>query len=257
MSRVHDALRRAEQMGMAPIPVAPRAPAAGPPPEVESKPEPPLEGLLAQIPEIPFTPAPEALLIDTARPQDSPSEEFRTLLADNSALVQGLFRVLWGHPPLGIGQIISRGRHPERDLSLIDGSLNAIQKVFVLEAIPAFAGVSAEEMLRLAAIAVEIGFSEGSSLFNEADPPALYALIAGELALESSLGDPVLVAGPSDVVGIYETFAGIPILRHARVTRSGTALRIDRDDLFDLLALRPDMIQQLFSALPGANASER
>jgi receptor protein-tyrosine kinase len=77
MSRVHDALRRAEQMGTAQPAVAPAPPsarAAEPVVSTQSS-----EGFLAEVQEVPFHPAPEALLIDTARPQDSPSEEFRTL----------------------------------------------------------------------------------------------------------------------------------------------------------------------------------
>ena len=80
MSRVHDALRRAEQSGtpaaenqaVAPTQLGgaarPAAPAAA-------------NGLFSpdDVQEVQFAPAPEALLIDASRPQDSPSEEFRSL----------------------------------------------------------------------------------------------------------------------------------------------------------------------------------
>lgn len=75
MSRVHDALRRAEQRG---APVAEtaeatvRCPAVGPV-------APSLAALLGKLQEVPFTPAPEALLIDDSRPQEPPGEEFRSL----------------------------------------------------------------------------------------------------------------------------------------------------------------------------------
>ncbi len=88
MSRVHDALRRAEHRD----PQAAEAPAvpvgqtqAAPRPEAEArsavKYSAPagVSGLLEEIQEVPFTPAPEALLIDTSRPQEAPSEEFRSL----------------------------------------------------------------------------------------------------------------------------------------------------------------------------------
>jgi receptor protein-tyrosine kinase len=39
----------------------------------------PATGFLEQIQEVPFAPAPEALLIDHSRPQEAPSEEFRSL----------------------------------------------------------------------------------------------------------------------------------------------------------------------------------
>jgi protein-tyrosine kinase len=79
MSRVHDALRRAEQMG---LPPAARAQTAVSSPAAGAKAGPSAlasSGFLQEAQEVPFTPAPEALLIDSSRPQDSPSEEFRSL----------------------------------------------------------------------------------------------------------------------------------------------------------------------------------
>ena len=75
MSRVHDALRRAGQGGAALGEAAERASAG----VVERGLPADLSSFLAGLPEVPFTPAQEALLIDDARPQDPPGEEFRSL----------------------------------------------------------------------------------------------------------------------------------------------------------------------------------
>lgn len=72
MSRVYDALRRAEQSG---LPIT-AAHAAGAPSAQEV---PSLQGLLELIPEIPYNPNPEAHLIDMTRPDAAPTEEFRAL----------------------------------------------------------------------------------------------------------------------------------------------------------------------------------
>src|ERR1051326_1940991 len=104
MSRVHDALRRAEKSGA--LPPSPQANAeptaeaqapatAPPPPPVEAPPVPrravsPVEaginlsngnlaGLLELVQEVPFRIATDSLLIDAARPHEAPMEEFRTL----------------------------------------------------------------------------------------------------------------------------------------------------------------------------------
>jgi len=79
MSRVHDALRRAEQTGALPPP--PNRPsvegrAAG---ATVIDPELDLAGLLAQVEEVPFRAATDSLLIDVSRPHEAPMEEFRTL----------------------------------------------------------------------------------------------------------------------------------------------------------------------------------
>lgn len=100
MSRVHDALRRAEQSGALPPSVTPASrPLGGTgsgggmnPQQQQPHHQPfqnmaqtavvdagPLVGLIEQIEEIPFDPAAEAHLVDPARPKDSPLEEFRML----------------------------------------------------------------------------------------------------------------------------------------------------------------------------------
>jgi receptor protein-tyrosine kinase len=80
MSRVHDALRRAEQSGVLPPPVQ-RPPASAPAagtavldPGVND-----FEGFLDLVQEVPFRAATDSLLIDVSRPHEAPMEEFRTL----------------------------------------------------------------------------------------------------------------------------------------------------------------------------------
>ena len=70
MSRVHDALRRSDPLGGRPG-AAPRAVQGGPAAD--------LSGLIEKIEVIPYTPSPEASLIDSTRPTEPPAEEFRSL----------------------------------------------------------------------------------------------------------------------------------------------------------------------------------
>ena len=80
MSRVHDALRRAEQAGLL-SPPASRPNTDGRPaaPGTVLDHGPNLANLLEQVEEIPFRAATDSLLIDVARPHEAPMEEFRTL----------------------------------------------------------------------------------------------------------------------------------------------------------------------------------
>ena len=67
MSRVHDALQRAQQSGTADRPShAITFPAS-------------MEGLLELVKTIPYNPSPGALVIDPLHPHEAPTEEFRTL----------------------------------------------------------------------------------------------------------------------------------------------------------------------------------
>ncbi|MBI5282332.1 MAG: CpsD/CapB family tyrosine-protein kinase [Candidatus Solibacter usitatus] len=75
MSRVHDALRRADTTITGGQPAADSA-AAGRP---VSSAAPELRSLLEKIQTVPFTPSPDASLLDSARPSEAPAEEFRSL----------------------------------------------------------------------------------------------------------------------------------------------------------------------------------
>ncbi len=82
MSRVHDALRRAEQAGLLTPPAA-RTPILGGEARTTNSAVldqgPNMAGLLERIEEIPFRTATDSLLIDVTRPHEAPMEEFRTL----------------------------------------------------------------------------------------------------------------------------------------------------------------------------------
>lgn len=79
MSRVHDALRRAEQGGLLSPPMARHSGETRALTQPANDPGPNLAGLLEQVEEVPFRAAADSLLIDAARPHEAPMEEFRTL----------------------------------------------------------------------------------------------------------------------------------------------------------------------------------
>src|SRR5271168_3610684 len=77
MSRVHDALRRAEQGGLLTPPANRQGGEARSAAVIDAGPN--MTGLLEQVQEIPFHAAPDSLLIDVSRPHEAPMEEFRAL----------------------------------------------------------------------------------------------------------------------------------------------------------------------------------
>jgi CRP-like cAMP-binding protein len=81
-------------------------------------------------------------------------------------------------------------------------------------------------------------------------------VLRGELAVETP-GEASLTAGPGDTVGIYEALAGVPAGAKVTVVKGGTLLRVDRRDLFDLLADNIDLLQGLFSALLQQEAKRK
>jgi len=174
------------------------------------------------------------------------SEEIQVLLADNSGLVPGLFRMLCRD--FLSARVVGRGDPSLRSALPANGNLNSIEKGLVLKNIPIFSQVSPDELIPLASVATEMRVTAGSSLFSEGERPAIYALISGEISIEGRPDSPIF-ARPSDVIGIYETLSRADFEFHSRVSQDGIALRIECDELFDLLAQRSALLRQVFGAL--------
>ncbi len=175
-------------------------------------------------------------------------EELRTLLADNTDLVSGLFTTLAEQ-----GGDADRLVHPTkaaRELEqLAAGGLAPIDRVLALQYGPLFTRVSAEEMQHLASVALPVQMAEGIVLFTESSPAAMWMVLTGEVQLESTAGEPPITTRGGDVIGSASTMAGKRLGRSAKVVRAGVALKVDRDDLFDLLAERPDLLRQMFAGM--------
>jgi ATP:ADP antiporter, AAA family len=182
-------------------------------------------------------------------------EELRTLLADNTDLVSGLFATL-----ADLGQEGDRPVYPthaaQELAQLATGGLTALDRVFALQYVPIFARISAEEMTHLAAIAAPVQMKEGTVLFPESAPAAVWLALTGEVVLENAAGAPVTARG-GDIIGSINTMAGKSLGRAAKVVRSGVALRIDHDGMFDVMGERPDLLRQMFAGMFRRERPER
>jgi CRP-like cAMP-binding protein len=202
-------------------------------------------------------------------------EEALGLLADNTDLVQGLFRWMLDHPAFGTGRLVVRGTAdvPREGGSIVDtgpppdaahpgGALRPIDVVLALRRIPVFARSSVQARLALAAIAREERLEPNGVLVHASDAPAIRVVIEGELEAQlpgapgGEAGGSPLTICPGDALGVLETCAGVPIGANIRVTMPGRALRISHEDFFDLLGQRADLLQSLFATLFGARRAE-
>ena len=196
----------------------------------------------------------------------APADAMQGLLADNTDLVEGLFRTLLEAAPAeGVDRrTVIKGADLQDLQTLATGGLSAVEKVLVLQAVPVFTRVSAEELVQVASIARETRLEAGAAVAAAGDGASIIAVVNGELAVDPLAQDPrdpgpraqSLTAGPGDLIGVYETMAGLPFGRAIHVTRGGSALTIERSDLFDLAGQRPALLQQMFGALFRSRAAE-
>jgi len=193
-------------------------------------------------------------------------DEARGLLADNTDLVQGLFRWMLDHPAFGTGRVVVRGAASgDEPTPLIDpataadsatgAALRPIDVVLALRRIPLFARSPVEARLALAVVAREERLEPDGLLLHASDPPAIRLVIDGALEASTPGGETLAIA-PGDTIGVLETCAGVPIGANIRVTAAARTLRISHEDFFDLLGQRADLLQSLFATLFGARRAE-
>lgn len=127
--------------------------------------------------------------------------------------------------------------------------LSGLEKALALRSAPMFAPLGADELLPIAALAGEVVLRPGATLFEAGEPgDALYVVVAG--AVEVRRGEQaVATLGPGECVGELAALDWEP--RSATVVaREATELvRLDRDDLLDLLADHPAMALKLAGVL--------
>ncbi len=137
--------------------------------------------------------------------------------------------------PQASGRLVIKSHTAAKAATLPSHPLTPIEKILVTENVPVFAEIGPNEMGHLVSIAHEVPLDEGATLFTESDTPAVLAVLAGRILLESAAGEPPIAIAAGDVVGVYETLAGAASGRRAVVIGAGRSLRIEREELFELL----------------------
>jgi CRP-like cAMP-binding protein len=91
----------------------------------------------------------------------------------------------------------------------------------------------------------EVRLTRGDVLWDHRRAPAVYHVLAGEVRLETA-DEAGVVAGAGSTVGVAETLCGESLGRRAVVEQDGRALRLDPDDLFEVLADHGELLQGVF-----------
>jgi CRP-like cAMP-binding protein len=184
-------------------------------------------------------------------------DDLKTLVADNTDLVRGLFVTLteaWG--PGALPVVTPTGAASDF-ATFADQGITAVEKVLALQRVPMFARVDAPDMLALAGAARTVPIAAGARLFEASAPPALWIVLSGEITLEGTADRSAAVVRAGDTIGVGALLTGRPIGVAADGAHAGVALRLDREDFFDLVEQRAGMLAPMFVALFKGVAPER
>jgi AAA family ATP:ADP antiporter len=177
--------------------------------------------------------------------------DFLTMLSDNVSLAQGLFRMLLAPRQEAFPLTLPAGRPASTERTT---TMQGIDVALLLRHHPLLERASASQLLAITGAAAEIQLIAGKVLFAADDLPAVYLVITGEVVLESGRSAPV-ISGDGSTLGLIETLAGVASGRTARVARGGRALRVDREQLFDVLGNDVDLMQTVFSGVLRVRAA--
>lgn len=183
-------------------------------------------------------------------------EDLRVLLGDNTGLVRGLFATLAERARPGtVSNLQSTGSARELQ-ALAAAGLQPVEKILALQRVPVFRCVSADEMRPLAEITRTVTMTSGQPVFPASAPAALWVILSGaaQLTPAPGAGEP-LQARAGDVVGARSMLSGQPFNYAGVAVENGLALRIDREDLFDLLGERPELLRELFEGMFGMGST--
>ena len=176
------------------------------------------------------------------------TDEFLGLLAENVELAEGIFHMLIQRRHLDTGHGLTHAHLPAELQKRVGEALQPVERLLLLQSSPLLAHATAAQLWRLSAIARPVPLIMDKEPLMKGGEAAILIVLSGSLRVQT--GDaPPEAATPGDVIGMYETLGGSRFDATVTVTAPGTALRLDHDELFDLLADHTDLLQGIFSAL--------
>jgi len=127
--------------------------------------------------------------------------------------------------------------------------LARIETVVFLQSADLFSACSAEEVLRISAIAHERKVRAGETVYDLQDRAlALYCVVRGGVRIEKD-GDGVREVGPLGTFGVLEILSGRLRTERAIASSDSLILEIDVEDFFDLLANNIEIVKAIFRRL--------
>ena len=127
-------------------------------------------------------------------------------------------------------------------------------KVKVLGQSLIFSSLNEAELVELAGMAIERGFSSNEFIFWDGDAPDWFYIIAeGKVKVlkHSSLGKEFIVAffGPGEMFGEVAVFENKPYPASAQAVAETRVLGIKREDLLSFLARHPQVVLRIINVL--------
>lgn len=180
------------------------------------------------------------------------TDAFLTLVSENVEIAQGIFRLLLETRCAPAWRTVVHGTLSEELTKRVADGVQTLDGLLLLQASPLLQRATTADLVRLAGIARIVPLAAGDILFKAGDGAAIHAVVTGAISIEGADGDGD-TAESGDVVGMYEALGGRYMTSAGTVTVAGEVLRIDRAELFELMADNIPLLQGIFSGLLRAS----
>ncbi len=127
--------------------------------------------------------------------------------------------------------------------------ISTVEKVLFLKGVDLFKSIPGEDLTHIAAIAEQIDFPAGYSVFSEGEPgETMFLILSGTVDIRS--GDTVVASlGPKQCFGEMALLDAEPRSATVKATSELSALQIFHDDFTEMLAEKPEIARGIIKVL--------
>ena len=127
--------------------------------------------------------------------------------------------------------------------------ISTVEKVLFLKGVDLFKSIPGEDLTHSAAIAEQIDFPAGYSVFSEGEPgETMFLILSGTVDIRS--GDTVVASlGPKQCFGEMALLDAEPRSATVKATSELSALQIFHDDFTEMLAEKPEIARGIIKVL--------
>ena len=130
-------------------------------------------------------------------------------------------------------------------------TLTTLEKVIFLKSVDIFKHATVEELGGVAALTEEVHFEPGATIYREGEPvDAIYLVLKGGVSVEGN-GKVIRDVGERQVFGTVAALDLKPAIHTVRAIDPVSALKLNAQDLQDLLSLDFELVQAVIRALCG------
>ena len=129
-------------------------------------------------------------------------------------------------------------------------TLSTIERVLFLKGAELFNQIASEDLVSVAMVAQEVHFSAGETLIRQGDPgDSLYIIVDGEASINIRGVGLVATRQAKSSVGEMGLISRNPRTADCLALTDDTALKIEQDDFWELLAEKPPLALGVIKAL--------